>query len=1399
MNKNKPKSSQSGSSTGTAPTFRLLTNAGTHIFCSAQTAQDRDIWLSSLHSGLEITYAGYNETLTTLKYLRSSSNVKECPKKTTISISPRPPKSLEATTDGRNEEILTPPVPQRTPKRNRKNGSPQRTVSSGAQDPFINPYDLFYKNVSRTHCLSCGRYPPEFAMNSTTLSPLPQYGMENKVMICQPCLVGQGVLRHIMTLCGMYASDAHERVALTKGRDLVGKVVKDAAGLGDMLEEGLEMALDNSDHNDTPMKHTSDSWVNLQMPPEATSSVLSLLQDSEFAACRRRSRTLDTLSHRLESGKMGVPEFQEILHEQAKDAIASHSVQQENIAMKKEALIVAGDMHAALKILREQALSKQHSGNILSSILGTSSSNGADMLSCVLEYFLDLIEQGDLTSIAFFWPQLCQIHMQMLPPSDATALIRVELMEDFLLTVCSKHSVHLSLELVWSCIADLEDSLSNFSAAGAACQRRCYALLRFVCELESVLFDFDGGWGGGSVSLRGMLAPSDDQTILIKEAMGVLQMHRRFSSHHLTRSARLEKLQREAETREGDVDASSTSNEQSQNKLLSDVDAVNHKYKVARNADYFMTQIMISRRLGDIAEKLHSKELHERSESLVDELDALNASGGLGGDLLNKVCMTENGLINVMHIPSTEGHVFRSKERTPVLLLLETIRDESMLSNDEDVEHHQESDTKIQEVDTKGEDGLRNIEDTHQSIGKSQDVKAEITNSIHTKDDVREEIQAMTIDDLKNVHQHVIQNDSFISCQSENSTEECALGNDDTDVFARMDGGKESFASGEMCDIKLNLATETYDPSEDETTNVMEDNTSLPTQRHKDDKVEELIKTASQQSDTIDDNNSQLSKDKQILKDSSDIDTRKKECLGSLSSSVKTFSQNPFNLQSNLSTNGEGRRQVLTSIFLTGMRSSNIIARGIAPVAQKVVQAMDRKRATRLLNGESLSENKFDSDALPEQFLIFPDGEADEEDGNSQQPSEEDECMESLRLLLIQNGVALGKLTPEKAARTLVRSGKDKQEKGDRDDAGNIDPRLGGCGVLSDAVSSAIELWKNGTVNNGELLDLVKKDLEFNRLALPGAENENKLIEDSDFWGRFAFGERWAEKKARIQSSSQFGSRSGWDLTGVIVKSNDDLRQEAFTMQLIELCRQVFEMAGLELWLQPYRILATGKTTGVIEMVRNAMSFDSLKKRPGYQEGGLLGHFKRMSECAVDPDEALKSAKKNFVRSLAAYSLLSYLFLFKDRHNGNILLDTAGHVIHIDFGFILGIAPGGSFSLEQAVPFKMTDEMIEVLGGLKSPLFSEFVTLFCCGFLALQAQTEAFVTIVEITSLGSTFNCFEGKDRNEVVAKLRERFCPDLKREETIAHAMELIRQATTSYGTKQYDYFQYLSQGIAT
>ena len=74
-------------------------------------------------------------------------------------------------------------------------------------------------------------------------------------------------------------------------------------------------------------------------------------------------------------------------------------------------------------------------------------------------------------------------------------------------------------------------------------------------------------------------------------------------------------------------------------------------------------------------------------------------------------------------------------------------------------------------------------------------------------------------------------------------------------------------------------------------------------------------------------------------------------------------------------------------------------------------------------------------------------------------------------------------------------------------------------------------------------------------------------------------------------------------------------------------------------------------------------------------------------------------ARKNFCDSLSAYSLICYILQIKDRHNANILLDREGHILHIDFGFLLTNSPGKGIKFELA-PFKLTNEFVKVMGGI---------------------------------------------------------------------------------------------------
>ena len=82
-----------------------------------------------------------------------------------------------------------------------------------------------------------------------------------------------------------------------------------------------------------------------------------------------------------------------------------------------------------------------------------------------------------------------------------------------------------------------------------------------------------------------------------------------------------------------------------------------------------------------------------------------------------------------------------------------------------------------------------------------------------------------------------------------------------------------------------------------------------------------------------------------------------------------------------------------------------------------------------------------------------------------------------------------------------------------------------------------------------------------------------------------------------------------------------------------------------------------------MEYLPNTASIDSIKRDLNEQP------FAEFFQEAFS-DKLIK-AKQNFIESCAGYSLVTYFLQIKDRHNGNLMLDRDGHLIHIDFGFMI--------------------------------------------------------------------------------------------------------------------------------
>ncbi|KJE03847.1 phosphatidylinositol 4-kinase [Cryptococcus gattii NT-10] len=265
------------------------------------------------------------------------------------------------------------------------------------------------------------------------------------------------------------------------------------------------------------------------------------------------------------------------------------------------------------------------------------------------------------------------------------------------------------------------------------------------------------------------------------------------------------------------------------------------------------------------------------------------------------------------------------------------------------------------------------------------------------------------------------------------------------------------------------------------------------------------------------------------------------------------------------------------------------------------------------------------------------------------------------------------------------------------------------------------------------------------------------------------------------------GVKTKYDVwQAAIFKVGDDCRQDVLALQIIAMFKNVFTSIGLTLYLYPYRVTATAPGCGVIDVVPNATSRDEMGRA---KINDLFSYF--VDKYGGVDTASFQKARLNFIQSMAAYSVACYILQIKDRHNGNIMIDGEGHIVHIDFGFLFDIGPGG-MKFEPS-SFKLNHEMVALMGGRDSQGYKMFTELTVKAFLAIRPHADQLIDAVHLM-LGTALPSFKGEG---TITRLRNRFQLQLGERQAAEFMMGVIRNAHENMRSNVYDGFQKMQNGI--
>lgn len=164
---------------------------------------------------------------------------------------------------------------------------------------------------------------------------------------------------------------------------------------------------------------------------------------------------------------------------------------------------------------------------------------------------------------------------------------------------------------------------------------------------------------------------------------------------------------------------------------------------------------------------------------------------------------------------------------------------------------------------------------------------------------------------------------------------------------------------------------------------------------------------------------------------------------------------------------------------------------------------------------------------------------------------------------------------------------------------------------------------------------------------------------------------------------------------------------EFFIMRAIVNLNSILKENKLNLLISTYDIIPLHHDYGFVEMIPDSVTLFYIKN---VKKMSIQNYI--LEQNKIDYNEF----KNNITRSLAGYCIVQYFLGIGDRHNENILITNKAIIFHVDFEYILGKEPSHILTNN---PIKLTDDMVDCLGGINSSHFKLFL-IYCL---------EAFIII----------------------------------------------------------------------